>query len=460
MSTVKLILSDLHLADGHTILDCFGDTQQSAFEGLLSAACSNGPLGNAKEVELIINGDCFDFLVTLPYDTQGATNSAIATSKLERIITAHLPFFATLRRFVATEGRYVTFIIGNHDIELAFSEVRQRITQEIAGVAEHPGVRFCLSRSYRPLPDVYIEHGNHYDFWNHSIEGLWDTEGQLLTTQPDTISLSVGSRYFQHATHPVSIAYPYFDHFEPSMNSTHQIALLCLLNPDVIIESARSTMEMLSEPHPALANLAPSEERVPAKLFEYAMIDFAAYQQDMATHKVDWTAPEGHENEQAIANAMVEFSMLHEALSLPLIEAVAAICTPAIYQMGESVAAGMHDVLKNELSLRYAIAGHTHMVRIDPVSNGTQSYLNTASWATRIALPAPGEVTPELVEWLRKPDWQHIPLRDVTQLIFGMVNTPQGGASGAPSAPSASDASSASLCVWEGGSQGSYRVLA
>ncbi len=235
------------------------------------------------------------------------------------------------------------------------------------------------------------------------------------------------------------------------MNSTRQIALLCLLDPTIVIETARRTMSMLAEPRPALPNLAPGDERIPAKLFEHAMIDFAAYQQDMAAHKADWTAPQGHDNEQAIGNAMVEFSMLHEVLALPVIEAVAAICTPSTYQMGESVASGMHDVLEHDSTLRYAIAGHTHMVRIDPLSSdtqSTQSYLNTASWTPRFALPAPGEVTPELVDWLRQPDWQHIPLRDVTQLIFAMVNTPTDGPS------------SASLCVWEGGSQGSYRVLA
>lgn len=451
MSTIKLMLSDLHLADGHPTLDCFGDMQQAAFDGLLSAACSSSPLGTAGDVELIINGDCFDFLVTSPYDTQGVTDNAIASSKLERIITAHRAFFATLRRFIATEGRHLTFITGNHDIELVFIEIQQRITKEIAGVAEHPAITFCLPRFYRPLSDVYLEHGNHYDFWNHSIEGIWDRQGQPLTTRPTSISLAVGSRYFQHATHPVSIAYPYFDHFEPSINSTRQIALLCLFDPTIVMETARLTMSMLSEPQPALANVAPGEERIPAKLFEHAMIDFAAYQQDMATHKADWTPPEGHDNEQAIGNAMAEFSMLHEVLALPLNEAVAAICTPATYQMGESVAAGMHDILEKDPSLRYAIAGHTHMVRIDPLSSDTQftqSYLNTASWTLRFALPAPGEVTSELVEWLRKPNWQHIPLRDVTQFTFAMVNIPTDGPS------------SASLCVWEGGSQGSYRVLA
>jgi len=91
--------------------------------------------------------------------------------------------------------------------------------------------------------------------------------------------------------------------------------------------------------------------------------------------------------------------------------------------------------------LRYAIAGHTHMVRIDSVNNGAQSYLNTASWSMRLALPAPGEVTPELVEWLRNPNWQHAPLRDVTQLTFALINTTPDGRS------------SASLCAWEGGTK-------
>ena len=178
------------------------------------------------------------------------------------------------------------------------------------------------------------------------------------------------------------------------------------------------------------------------------MIDFATFQQDMLAHKTDWAAPGVQDASQPPSGTIMEYTMLHEALTLPPIEAVAAICTPATYQMGERVAAGMHHVLKQEPQLRYAIAGHTHMVRIDPVHNGAQSYLNTASWSSRLALPAPGEVTPALVEWLRNPDWQYVPLRDVTQLTFAMVNTND------------DERSSASLCVWEGGMKGRYRVLA
>jgi len=108
-------------------------------------------------------------------------------------------------------------------------------------------------------------------------------------------------------------------------------------------------------------------------------------------------------------------------------------------------------VLRSDPTLRYAIAGHTHMLRIDPIKSEAreqQVYLNTASWTTRVALPAPGEITAEVAAWLRQPDWTNIPLRDVTQLIFAMVNAAAGGPS------------SASLCLWEGGKNGHYRVLA
>ena len=43
MSTIKLISSDLHVADGRPVLDGFGDWQQSALAGLLNAASPGGP---------------------------------------------------------------------------------------------------------------------------------------------------------------------------------------------------------------------------------------------------------------------------------------------------------------------------------------------------------------------------------------------------------------------------------
>ena len=455
MSSIQLIVSDLHLADGTSILDCFGNRQQAAFEGLLATASSlDSPFGEAERVELIINGDCFDFLVTTPYNSNKTTDAVTAVQKIDRIIAAHRPFFSALHRFIEHSGRRVTFITGNHDLELCFAEVRQHITRAIIEneqASEDERIYFCPTRFYRPVPTVYIEHGNNYDFWNHAILGLWDEQGQPLDRNPETLIRSVGSRYFQSAAHIISTHYAYFDHFDPPINNTRQIALLCLLDAELLINVAQDTMQLLSYPRQPLANLSLVDRRNPVRLFEEVMQDFAAFQADMVMQKQDRTPVASHTETTSISQEdITTFVMAREALALPAPEAIAALCTPAPYAMGESVAAGMRSVLENDPTLRYAIAGHTHQMYIDHIPDGTiqpQIYFNTGSWTTHLALPRPEEVTPELVAWLRKPDWNAVPLRDITQFLFVLVTSDD------------DEPTTAHLCVWKGGTHGSYRVL-
>ncbi|HZR40133.1 MAG TPA: hypothetical protein VFB12_08465 [Ktedonobacteraceae bacterium] len=446
MSTIKLVVSDLHLADGSPILDCFGESQQSAFTGLLHAATSeNGPLVQAAAVELIINGDCFDFLVTSPYAQQRVTDEATALEKIEKIIAAHAPFFADLRSFVAIPGRSVTFLTGNHDPELCFAKVRARICQDLVGKENDSKIYFCPTRSYRPLPDVCIEHGNHYDPWNRDPLSLWDEHGQPLLTDPPSLLLPMGTWYYQLVTNLISVRYPFIDHFEPALSHTRQIGLLCLLDPPLLLEMAQLTMQMLPSPRKALANLAPGEEQMPVRLFEEAMLDFVAFRQAMFA-QLSAAQPQEQASDQISPEDFMEYMLVHEALTLPHLEALTAICTPAA-QGADSTSQGMYAVLNQNPALRYAIAGHTHTLCIDPINQGQQVYLNTGSWVARYAQPAPGELTPALADWLHAPDWDNIPLRDVTQLPFTLITVDNGPAS-------------ASLCVWEGGSHGHYRVLA
>ncbi len=457
MSTIQLIISDLHLADGTSILDCFGSRQQAALEGLLTAATSSdSQLGQSENVELIINGDCFDFLVTTPYNSNKTIEVAVSVQKIDRIIAAHRPFFSTLRGFIAHPGRRITFITGNHDLELCFAEVRQRITTAITEnnqVSEDERVFFCPTRYYRPLPTIHIEHGNNYDFWNHAIQGIWDTHGQPLDRHPKSIERSVGSRYFQSASHEISTHYAYFDHFDTPVSSTYQIAFLCLLDAELLIKVAQNTMHLLSYPRQPLANISLLDRRNPALLFEEAMQDFAAFQADMVAQKQDWTPVASQTETTSVSQAdITAFLTARQALSLPTVEAVTALCTPTPYGMGESVAVGMHHVLANDPTLRYAIAGHTHQMLINqiPATDAVQQqvYFNTGSWTTHLALPQSEEVTPELVAWLHDPDWNAVPLHDITQFLFVLVKSDD------------KESATVQLCAWEGDTQGSYRILA
>ncbi len=444
MPKIKLVISDLHLTDSHSIFEGFGDLQQSALEGLLSSASINSFAGIVDDVELIINGDCFEFLFMEPHEKQGITHPATALFKLERVITGHRSFFETLRRFISQTGRHITFITGNHDVELAFTDVQERICEVMCnepGLKER--VNFCHSYFYRPLHDVHIEHGNQHDFWNR-ITDLWDERGQPLTFNPSNITLPLGTQYILRAAYPIYVEYPYFDHFEPAMNLTPQVALLCLLNPEIVVTTVQHAMKMLSYTRKPFEGLAIEEENNPILLFEHAMREFAALQEDLVAQHPDFIEPLG---ETIRVDAMLEFATIREALTLPLIDAIKAIFLPTIYRMAESTAQGIQNTLRNDHSVRYAIAGHTHMHRINSINEGSQVYLNTGTWTTRYALPDPDEITFELIAWLSNPDLKAIPLRDMTQLIFALILAEDGSPS------------SVNLCVWEGGENGTYHVL-
>ncbi len=273
-----------------------------------------------------------------------------------------------------------------------------------------------------------------------------------LVRDPQTITLSAGSYYFQHAAHPISTQYAYFDHFDPPLNTTHQTAFLCLLDPDLLMNVASDTMQLLSYPRQPLENLSLLDRRNPVRLFEEATQDFVAFQTDMAAQKRDWTpVDQNTEAAQISQEDIVEFMTVHDALMLSPVEVIAALCVSTAYAMGEGFTSGMRHVLDNDSTLSYAIAGHTHQQRFDPIKTGAgkqQVYFNTGSWTTHLALPTPKEVTPELVAWLRTPDWHNVPLRNSTQFTFVLVTSSEG------------EPAIASLYAWEGGIHRNYHILA
>ena len=464
MKTIKLVVSDLHVGSGDSLLDGFGERQQAALEGLLLAASENSgsPLGDGDDVELIINGDGFDFLMVAPYGTGGVMNASLAMEKLAKITAAHPLFFQTLHAFVSQPGRHITFMTGNHDVELSFAQVRAGLMEALGLSPEDERVSFCPFRSYRPLPDVYIEHGNAYDFWNHDRSDFWDASGHVRTAHPQTITLPMDTLYAQHAGHPVLARYMYLILFDPPLSFPRQLALMCLLDPPIVVEYIQHLQEILStgaqsRPARRLLELVPNQEEKPVTLFVQGIQLLMAFQREAAARSPGWKEPLGKRALlQTRTQTMMEVALLYKAVSSgshtkEQTRSIKKICSPSATP-GDSVAAGMHPILKSDHSLRYALAGHTHKVRLDPLKSRKappRMYLNTGSWLSRLALPRPEEVTPELVAWLRKPTREHIPLRDVPpRCTFALIQAGSGGPS------------HASLCLWDTESEGQFRVLA
>jgi len=153
----RYVLGDLHVGAGD-YLDDFD--QDEAFISFLDTVAGR------RGTELIINGDFIDFVaVTLekgissrPFSRLGCTEDE-SLAKLERVLSAHGDLFAALRRFME-KGHRVVLLPGNHDVDIFWPRVRDRLLEELGG-PDSDHFHFESSGIYRS-GSLYVEHGNQY----------------------------------------------------------------------------------------------------------------------------------------------------------------------------------------------------------------------------------------------------------------------------------------------------------
>jgi UDP-2,3-diacylglucosamine pyrophosphatase LpxH len=120
-------------------------------------------------IELVFNGDLFDF--DTPWVKDGASSfdehpptDEGCAAHVRLILADHEPFFRAVAKLLE-HGHAVTFISGNHDLELCFPAVREAIRSTLARWADPAEVRF---RAWFHLSSdgIYFEHGSQYDIHN------------------------------------------------------------------------------------------------------------------------------------------------------------------------------------------------------------------------------------------------------------------------------------------------------
>lgn len=146
-----VVLSDVEMGAGGPADDC--PHSESVADLLLeySDAHPHTP------VDFVFNGDTFDFLKT---SVDGAyprhVTEEVALEKLRRIAAAHGPFFEKVGRVLERRDCTVSFVAGNHDLELFFPQVQSELRRLIGAKVSFPGVSFELA-------DVRVEHGSQGD---------------------------------------------------------------------------------------------------------------------------------------------------------------------------------------------------------------------------------------------------------------------------------------------------------
>lgn len=174
-----VVVSDLHIGAGE--IDDFRPELESHFIDFLG-----GLAADLRPLELVVNGDCFDFVTAVPWNEPLLESSsaegvplcfteAQSCRKLEGIVARHGSVFDALAQFLDSGGHRLTILPGNHDADLFWPDVRRSfLTALERRNAAVERVKFVLRRAYlieREGVRHWIEHGHQHDPANSFFVG-------------------------------------------------------------------------------------------------------------------------------------------------------------------------------------------------------------------------------------------------------------------------------------------------
>ncbi|MGD2205795.1 MAG: hypothetical protein PVH17_03355 [Anaerolineae bacterium] len=397
----KIIVSDLHLGAGYEAegnrLDDFGSDQE--FADLLDGIAAESDRDGA-EVELIVNGDAFEMLQVPHVDTfdperayePGEYHSSSendSARKMALIIDGHRLFFAALRRFiqVGSPRRSVTFIKGNHDINLHWDAVQDRIRQAVNARDERASLLTFEERRIS-REGIYVEHGNQYA---EVVDRVDDMEEPHDHDKPGQLALPFGSwfvmdifneverdRYWVDGVKPITALVLYALAYDFSF-AARAIATMLRRLPGIIKEG------LFEEP-------GPSESARRADLLR-KLEDPEQVEEMAASYSTD-------ESFRTQFNADV-VNMLAPPPQLPGadVHPAALASVPDPVKMAEQIQERVHSSLYEMAHLRaleegasLVSFGHTHEPGGEELPNGA-TYVNSGTWTWRGDFTGAGKET-------------------------------------------------------------------
>jgi UDP-2,3-diacylglucosamine pyrophosphatase LpxH len=201
----KIVVSDFHLGGGppSSVNPLEDFTTDLAFGELLDQVAAESQTSGA-DVELILNGDIFEMLqvphvdgfdptARYPASSYRDTSEPESRRKMDIIAHGHAGFFDALRRFLdpGPPRRTAVFLKGNHDLELYWPAVQQRIRAAVDAVGARAGLLH-----FEPLfisrDGIYVEHGNQYSEFVNQVP---DMVRPVDPDDPERLTWPPGSRF-------------------------------------------------------------------------------------------------------------------------------------------------------------------------------------------------------------------------------------------------------------------------
>ena len=391
----KIVVSDLHLGAGYfeqgNLLEDFSSDAQ--FEALLAAAAAESER-EGSDVELILNGDSFEMLQVpvvesfepdRPYPPEAYHSSSEEDSvrKMGLIIAGHQPFFAALGRFVrhGPPRRSVTFIKGNHDVNLHWPAVQERIRQAIGATGGRRSLLVfeerCVSRE-----GIYVEHGNQYA---EIVDRLADMEEPHDHERPGQLALPLGSwcvmdvfnqvereRYWVDGVKPVTALVWYALAYDFAFAVRSLIALLRAL-PD-LAEAGVSEVRRGEEADLLRRLEDPSQVGEMAARYEKDVIFRTQFNAEVA--RLLAPSPDVASGEPAVLRGVSDPIAMGDQIRLRV--------QSALYKIASLRAV--------EEKARLVIFGHTHDAGVEDLPDGS-IYVNSGTWTWWVDFAAAGPET-------------------------------------------------------------------
>ncbi len=228
------VISDIHMG-GRPGFQILKECKRLA--GYIRWVAAQAPQG---QVALVLNGDVFDTLAEENTDYVAANN---AVQVVQRIMND--PSFSgiwdELSCFVKKDKRTLVFVIGNHDIEVAFPNVQRLIQWRLAGEDAVQRSRIVFSTTgagftcFVGNAKVYCTHGNEVDAWNFNrYEDLAKVArrinaGQVLNK--DEWFPNAGTRMVKEVMNEIKKTYKWIDLLKPENKAA--VSTLAVIDPSV-----------------------------------------------------------------------------------------------------------------------------------------------------------------------------------------------------------------------------------
>ena len=412
---VKFIVSDLHLGAGYAhkggnLLEDF--RADEAFVDFLHHIWRESERDNC-EIELIINGDLFEFLQvpavdnfdpTITYPTEAYLDSSETASikRLNIIMEGHQRVFSALSDFIHVEAsRSITLIKGNHDVNLFWPGVKNRL-RELLGAS---GMRASLLRfanEFVSREQIYVEHGHQH---TEKINSYADSFDPRLPDDLNRLFYPVGSRFVINFFNQVEPGWWFIDHIKP-------LPTLIWFALHWDFDFACKALMNLAKFVPAITgHTATTGDRYIASIFTLL--------EDMGNDDKRHTIAQNYGDSP-------DFRLqLHRKIQY-IFDSLNEYVTPSVHivedsrEMGRAHQEQQHTLLRHAANIisyrekaKIVFFGHSHYPIQQKLSSGS-TYINTGSWIEDFS-DAPHET------WVQLFSGTHQPSRPPAQLPYARI---------------------------------------